>query len=47
MVSNYLAVIGHLDKLVRPSHMLSTHSGRLRQAPDVLYVIRKYAKILQ
>ena len=23
------------------------HSGRLRQAPDVLYVIRKYAKILQ
>ena len=26
---------------------LTSFSGRLRQAPDVLYVIRKYAKILQ
>ena len=25
----------------------TSYSGRLRQAPDVLYVIRKYAKILQ
>ena len=27
--------------------IFDSFSGRLRQAPDILYMIRKYAKILQ
>ena len=52
----WASVRGHTDVLqlflssgaqVDLQNEVRHNSGRLRQAPDVLYVIRKYAKILQ